>query len=738
MRKLLPLFILLLAVPLYADRSRSQSYFTYDDGGTIVRQGDDNKDVEARVNFPVYPGDDVTTGRSGRAEIRLSDGNIIALDRGTQIHFSAIRDSYEGDGNQTVIELRYGHVMLERDNDDRDPVRLDTENASFAATERAIYSVDTGRDRGAVRVYDGAIEVRTPSRTTRVHAGEEGRLDEQGLYDLVSVARGGADDFERWFLRRSEQYRGASSRYLDSTLAYSDQELGRNGSWVYVGDYGSWCWRPTVSIGWRPYYNGYWHHGRGGSLVWVSYEPWGWVPYHYGRWSYAPTIGWVWLPGGGYSPAWVYWMYGPGYIGWAPAGWYDCYRPYYPWAYRPYSRAGLEFGFGFYGHVRIREIDLRPWTFVSPGNIVSRRIDRAALGTDIIRQRLSRDGGSFATVSGAPARFSHSDLRDPATAVNNIVRRGFGGGTGKEGPGSAADMTSFFRRDPALSSTVRDRIVRSHNAEVPPSFVTPRGVGSGIPTPGTGGTLEGRVPRDGGGRRNVEAPATGGTLQRGSGSGTVGGAVGDWRRNQPSTTPATTPPATGTVRRDGGTTTTTPKERDNGTWRNRDTGGSVRRGETPPSTTTPSTPRDTTPRDSGKWRDRVDRPSTEKPPTSTAPPPTTTRDQTVNRDNWRGRGGNEGTSRGSSRESTRNGGRSDVPRRIIDGIGGARIYSGDRPSRSSGGSGSSGGNSGGSSGRGGNSGGGSSTPRSSTPPPSHSSGSGEHHSSGGSDHVKRN
>ena len=68
--------------------------------------------------------------------------------------------------DQTIVELHSGHVMLERDGDDREPVRIDAENASFAATERALYSIDLSRDRGAVRVYDGAIEVRTPSRTT--------------------------------------------------------------------------------------------------------------------------------------------------------------------------------------------------------------------------------------------------------------------------------------------------------------------------------------------------------------------------------------------------------------------------------------------------------------------------------------------------------------------------------------------------------------------------------------------
>ena len=675
MRKLLPLFLVLFAVPLFADdaNNRSQSYFTFDDGGTMVRQGDDGKEVEARVNFPVYAGDEITTSRRGRAEIRLSDGNVIALDRGTQIRFGGIRDSYDNEASgQTVIELHYGHVMLERDGDDREPVRLDTENASFAATERALYSVDTAKDRGAVRVYDGSIEVRTPSRTTRVRAGEEGRLDDQGLYDLVNLQRGGADDFERWFMGRSEIYRRGSSRYLDRSLAYADPDLDRYGSWVYASDYGSWCWRPAiVSVGWRPYFNGYWHHGRGGALLWVSNDPWGWVPYHYGRWAFNAGYGWVWLPGYAYSPAWVYWMYGPGYVGWAPAGWYDCFGPYYGWAYRPYARVG--FGFGFYGRVRLHDIDLRPWTFAEPGHFIGSRIDRVALRNEVVRERFGREGGGFATVSGATARFTRAELRDPASAINNLARRGRGDG-GRVG---GTDMTPFFRRDTNLSTAVRDHIVRSRAAE--PGIATPRGVGSGIPTPGTGGTLEGRVPRDGGGSRNGQTPS-------------AAGSVGDWRggeRNR-AAGPAGTPADRGTVNspRDRGTVNT-PRDR-----------GTV------------NTPRDTTaPRDRSGWRDRT--PSSNDPRTSTQP---TQHDQSYTRDNtWRGRG-NDGTSRGRVSESApRESGRSDVPRRIIDSVGGARIYSGDRPSRS-GGSGS--GNSGGS--------------RGSTPPSRSSSGGGSHSSSSGS------
>src|SRR4051812_6779250 len=86
MKRSLPyLLTLALAVPALAaaEHGRDQSYFTYDDGGTVLKQGDDARDVEVRVNLPVYPGDDVTTSRRGRSEIRLSDGNVLALDRDT-------------------------------------------------------------------------------------------------------------------------------------------------------------------------------------------------------------------------------------------------------------------------------------------------------------------------------------------------------------------------------------------------------------------------------------------------------------------------------------------------------------------------------------------------------------------------------------------------------------------------------------------------------------------------------
>ncbi|MGZ7040235.1 MAG: DUF6600 domain-containing protein [Thermoanaerobaculia bacterium] len=655
MRKLalLALFTSIVAVPLHA-AGRSQSYFSYDDGGTIVRQGEDAREIEARVNMPVYPGDEVTTSRRGRVEIRLSDGNVLGLDRSTSVLFHSILDSYEGESSETIAELHFGHVAVLRTSEGQEVLRIDTENASYIATDEATYAVDTDRGRDRVTVYAGAVEVRTPNRTTRVRAGDEAKVDSNGLYGLISDSRSPADDFEIWFNSRAERYGSGSSRYLDRSLAYADSDLADNGSWTYVSGFGAWAWRPNVAAGWRPYYYGSWNYGPGGCLTWVSYEPWGWVPYHYGRWAYDPLYGWVWLPGGGYAPAWVYWMYGPNYVGWAPSGWWDCYKPYYNWCYRPYAHVGRDFGFGFYGRVRIGDIDLRPWTFVNPNAIMSTRVDRAALTTDAIRDRLGRNGGGFATVSNNPARFTRNELKDPDTAVNVISRRGLGSGTGKEGTGSPSDMTPFFRRDPDLSSNVRDRITRGAR----PSSGTPGGGSGGVAPIGSGSVApigSGNVAPIGGGNvapiggGNV-APATGDRLGRGGNRGDVPADSGriDRGRLGRGTEPATGDhPAT----TDRPTTTPPPPTSD---WRNR-----AQRPSTPPSAgEAPPAPAPKPPdrsRPDESWRGRAvgrqPQPPSGTPPTTPAATPPADRDL---------------SNRGS-----------DVPRRVIDRIGGARVYPGD-------------------------------------------------------------
>ena len=101
---------------------------------------------------------------------------------------------------------------------------------------------------------------------------------------------------------------------------YFENTLSPYGTWVNVVDYGR-CWQPTVVLinrNWRPYADrGQWVYTSCG-WYWQSDYAWGWAPFHYGRWLCDSQIGWVWVPGSTWGPAWVSWRYTDQYCGWAP------------------------------------------------------------------------------------------------------------------------------------------------------------------------------------------------------------------------------------------------------------------------------------------------------------------------------------------------------------------------------------------------------------------------------------
>ena len=96
--------------------------------------------------------------------------------------------------------------------------------------------------------------------------------------------------------------------------------LATYGTWVEDGSYGT-VWVPNqseVGTNFSPYLTaGHWSYTTEG-YYWASDYSWGWAPFHYGRWVWSDAYGWEWIPGAVYSPAWVDWRYGGGYIGWGP------------------------------------------------------------------------------------------------------------------------------------------------------------------------------------------------------------------------------------------------------------------------------------------------------------------------------------------------------------------------------------------------------------------------------------
>ena len=118
----------------------------------------------------------------------------------------------------------------------------------------------------------------------------------------------------------------------DVDEAYFFDKLSPYGDWTWTPEYG-WVWKPRgIWPGWRPYTYGYWTNTTEG-WTWTSSFVWGWAPFHYGNWVVMDGLGWVWVPGTVWAPAWVMWRYSDDYIGWAPL--LPGFNFWYGWSYYP-------------------------------------------------------------------------------------------------------------------------------------------------------------------------------------------------------------------------------------------------------------------------------------------------------------------------------------------------------------------------------------------------------------------
>jgi uncharacterized protein YraI len=111
----------------------------------------------------------------------------------------------------------------------------------------------------------------------------------------------------RWTAPREEGY-------VDTAVFYD--RLSPYGNWTWLQ--GQYVWVPSrVDQSWRPYTRGRWVYTDRG-WTWISNEPFGWATYHYGRWGFSKRVGWFWVPGRRWAPAWVSWRSSDDYLAWAP------------------------------------------------------------------------------------------------------------------------------------------------------------------------------------------------------------------------------------------------------------------------------------------------------------------------------------------------------------------------------------------------------------------------------------
>ncbi len=142
----------------------------------------------------------------------------------------------------------------------------------------------------------------------------------------------------------------SSSSERESTSSYDAfyRKLEPFGSWRETDEYG-YVFQPreAQSRSWRPYTDGRWAYTDAG-WTWVSDESFGWATYHYGRWARLSGVGWVWVPGEEWAPAWVSWRKGEQNVGWAPLppeARFDRNKGIHKWADNYYDIEAAEYVF---------------------------------------------------------------------------------------------------------------------------------------------------------------------------------------------------------------------------------------------------------------------------------------------------------------------------------------------------------------------------------------------------------
>ncbi|HTQ79466.1 MAG TPA: DUF6600 domain-containing protein, partial [Thermoanaerobaculia bacterium] len=200
----------------------------------------------------------------------------------------------------------------------------------------------------------------------------------------------------------------------------------------------------TVDSGWEPYNDGYWTYTPAG-MTWVATEPWGWLPYHYGTWDLLPGYGWVWEAGNVFSPAWVYWYWGPTYVGWCPIGFYT---GWYGQRFHDPS-----FRFGVYGWAGGSWGTFNHWTFVSTHHFGHRDLGHWArrggdLRGDMRMAELPRGIITTDTRGITPGR-----LNRPQEIVDVLRNRGRGHGN------DLPDVSAFVARNPNLPPQVMQSVI---------------------------------------------------------------------------------------------------------------------------------------------------------------------------------------------------------------------------------------------------------------------------------------
>jgi len=494
MRKVLiaGLFLALSSAVMASDEddATSLSYISYLERYATILPANQDESLEAAINMPLVAGDRVDTAREARMEVVLADGNTVWLDEYTTLSFDAVAYSRDAEAERTVIFLAEGSIMVEVSEFalSSKPTRIDSQGATVYLDERGLYRLRALPTGGlTVEVVEGLAEAATSAggvlvrEETSVEVGG-GEVRQTGFQFTWDDA-----DFAAWVETRRQVAAGDSSQHVDLRYSRQAAQLDNYGGWIYVDSINSWAWQPSVGGDWQPYRAGRWYWTPTG-YAWISYEPWGWLPYHYGSWYFDVGFGWVWSWGRSWGPAWVSWMWWPGYVGWCPYGYYNSwywnsyggyyppYRPDYPGGgsgYQPprrdvmppprnasgrmgedssLSRIASGRAIDINGRVRMASVDRRGWTVVSQNDFTSPNLARLARSGNRV---MPTAGDQMGVVMSGPLATRSPMVANPGNEIERVFR-------GVESR-SSADVSPLMARDSSLSADTVRQLGRQTN-----------------------------------------------------------------------------------------------------------------------------------------------------------------------------------------------------------------------------------------------------------------------------------
>lgn len=288
-------------------------------GDVRLRRADSQDTETAMVNVPLVEGDQLITGKDGRAEIQIDAYNFVRIAEDSTLNIVTLRD----EGIALSLPVGNASVRLARFDKDKEYFEVDAPKSTVAAERKGLYRIGSqlmpeGTTEVVVTVrFGGQARIYSDTAGFTLKQDRSARLivDGDTAGDWNMARAGGEDDWDQWVGQREYELAQRTrydyrDKYYDQYI-YGAEDLDSYGDWFYAGSYG-YVWRPRASLlsgysNWAPFRYGHWIYLRPYGWTWIADEPWGWAPYHYGRWVFYNGF-WCWAPTGyaSYFRSWWY------------------------------------------------------------------------------------------------------------------------------------------------------------------------------------------------------------------------------------------------------------------------------------------------------------------------------------------------------------------------------------------------------------------------------------------------